>query len=108
MWVRMVYKMNKGAIESMTQNLGGLVEALARRGLGEKGEEQELEGALVGVEKINLVAWRFFVKQWPFECQTVMLQVCIVAGNRPGLRLIVGGVWVSRGVGICKNIEWGR
>lgn len=79
MWVRAGHKMNKGSIEGMTQNLGGLVEALSRRGSedGETDEGQELKGALAGVEKINLLAWRFFVQHWPFEGQTVMLQVCL-------------------------------
>lgn len=104
MWVRVDYKMNKGSIEGMTQNLRGLVEALTRRGLGEEGGEQELEGALAGVEKINLVAWRFFVKQWPFEAQMVMLQVCMVPGYWIGLRLTVGWARVSRGVGVNENI----
>lgn len=66
-----------GGIGAATQdaitNLDGLAKALGRR--SPKDGEGELEGALLAVDHINRLAWRYFVQNLPFEGHSVMGEV---------------------------------
>ncbi|CAM9608647.1 unnamed protein product [Ascophyllum nodosum] len=70
-WSRVASQRSEDSVEGMPRTLGGLVEALVRRDSEGHGE-QELEGALAAVDKMNLLAWRYFVQHRPYEGQTVM------------------------------------
>lgn len=61
------------ATEDAVENLFGLVTALlfARTSDGESG----LEGALVAVDHVNLLAWRYFVQSLPHQGESVMQEV---------------------------------
>lgn len=62
------------ATEGVASNLASLVAALV--GQHPSAESQhEFHGALRAVERINLLAWRYFVEQSPYEGQEVMQEV---------------------------------
>lgn len=58
-----------------TENLGGLAMALLNRPRAEG--ESELEGALLAVDHVNRLAWRYFVENLPYQGQSVMQQVIL-------------------------------
>ena len=57
----------------LTRNLNGLARALASQP-AEEGQE-EFAGALAAVDHVNRVAWHCFVHGWPFDGETVMVDV---------------------------------
>lgn len=61
------------ATQDAITNLDGLAKALGCR--SPKDGEGELEGALLAVDHINRLAWRYFVQNLPFEGQSVMAEV---------------------------------
>lgn len=40
--------------------------------------ESELEGALLAVEHVNRLAWRYFVQNVPYQGESVMQEVCMI------------------------------
>lgn len=60
-----------------TKNLEGLVTALLQRPRVEG--ESELDGALLAVDHVNRLAWRYFVQDLPLQGESVMQKVCMYA-----------------------------
>ncbi|CAM9403586.1 unnamed protein product [Pylaiella littoralis] len=58
------------ATQDAVKNLEGLAKALGHRSFQEGGSD--LDGALLAVDHINRLAWRYFVQNLPFEGQSVM------------------------------------
>lgn len=73
------------------KNLEGLAKALGHRSFQEGGSD--LDGALLAVDHINRLAWRYFVQNLPFEGQSVMHGVGKHdIGLQPGVLRIACGV----------------
>lgn len=61
------------ATQDAIKNLDGLAKALVHRPPMEG--EGELEGALLAVDHINRLTWRYFVESLPYEGESVMQEV---------------------------------
>lgn len=65
----------KGAVENLT----GLVAAILFP--PQKEDEGELEGALLAVDHVNRLAWRYFVQNLPSQGESVMQEVKLCSHN---------------------------
>lgn len=59
--------------QDVTKTLDGLTKSLVQRPPQEG--ESELGGALLAVDHINRLAWRYFVQKLPYQGESVMKEV---------------------------------
>ena len=92
----------------LTKNLDGLARALANQPLAEEGQEEEekeeFKGALMAVDHINRVAWHYFVHNWPYDGETVMLEVCAYARAFAGVRVVRACVLTDECLGVFGGL----
>lgn len=67
-----------GTTENVSRNIAGLAEALLLQPPKEGEGEGELGGALVAVNHINLLGWRYFVQHQAWQGRDILQQVLLI------------------------------
>lgn len=70
------------ATQNAVENLTGLIAALVLPRPAEGEGESGLEGALLAVEHVNRLAWRYFVQNLPYQGDSVMQKVYLCTANK--------------------------